>query len=131
MEAFRVVKRCSERESILPATSDFSLMVRESSPAFLMEAGPAANLGATVMFSNSINFPLLSGSLLLLAIHCRYLSTPANGYLSSNKTIFGTKVTFSCADGYRLKGHSELTCFPNGTWSNSEPSCASISRKQS
>ena len=54
MEASRVVKLCSEHESILPATSDFSLRVRESSPAFLMEAGQVANLGAIVMFSNGL-----------------------------------------------------------------------------
>ena len=83
------------------------------------------SLGVMVMRSKGI-VPVLCEVLFILAIHCRYLSTPSNGYISSNRTIFGTTVTFSCEDGYRLKGDSELTCFPNGSWSNPEPSCQSM-----
>ena len=67
---------------------------------------------------------------LLLAVHCKNLTTPSNGYVSSNKIVSGTTVTFNCADGYRLMGESELECFANGSWSNSEPSCESIVMKQ-
>ena len=59
----------------------------------------------------------------LVVISCPYLVAPENGRKSTNETICGTAATFSCDECYELKGHSQLSCLPNKTWSGDEPSC--------
>lgn len=34
-----------------------------------------------------------------------------------------SKVFFACTEGYELIGSSERMCFPNGTWSGTQPFC--------
>jgi len=39
-----------------------------------------------------------------------------------------SKVFFSCSEGYDLIGSPERMCFPNGTWSGTQPFCKRKSR---
>ena len=36
------------------------------------------------------------------------------------------QVSFSCNEGYELKGFTTLTCQTNGAWSNDVPVCEGI-----
>ena len=56
-------------------------------------------------------------------ILCSGLSDPLNGFKSSNDTVEGTIIEFSCSDGYFLNGRQNLTCTANGIWSDVEPTC--------
>jgi hypothetical protein len=57
---------------------------------------------------------------------CRDLVAPKNGAKSTNKTSCGSTVGFSCDECYELKGHKQLSCLPNRTWSGEEPICAFV-----
>ena len=41
--------------------------------------------------------------------------------------VEGDTVTFWCYQGYKLKGYSKITCFSNGQWNESIPSCELLS----
>ncbi|XP_015781130.1 locomotion-related protein Hikaru genki [Tetranychus urticae] len=58
------------------------------------------------------------------AIECPPLSTE-DPYLkmSTYNRTFGSRVYFSCPNGYRLNGLSSISCFKNNTWSNEIPQC--------
>ena len=58
-----------------------------------------------------------------LVKHCEELGVPSNGHKSSNDTGCDSTVEFSCSECYELIGDSQLTCYPNGSWSSDEPSC--------
>ncbi|KAM9392033.1 complement component C7 [Pholidichthys leucotaenia] len=48
-----------------------------------------------------------------------------NGYILDPKDIYlvGTKVEYTCIDGYYLVGHSKLECTPSQTWSSRQGVC--------
>ena len=48
---------------------------------------------------------------------------PANSQLVLNTTDSVTKASFVCDSGYYLKGSSEITCMPDGTWDLELPTC--------
>lgn len=50
----------------------------------------------------------------------------AFGSASTSQRTFGTNVTFSCQDGYKVRGLRELTCMASGRWSGSFPTCTKI-----
>jgi hypothetical protein len=54
---------------------------------------------------------------------CPALVSPSNGRKNSEDTLCNSTVEFICDACYELIGDSRLTCLPNQTWSNSEPSC--------
>eukprot|EP00054_Salpingoeca_dolichothecata_P007969 m.45600 g.45600 ORF g.45600 m.45600 type:complete len:711 (+) comp17425_c0_seq1:207-2339(+) len=59
-----------------------------------------------------------------LPVTCSPISTPLNGYKSTNAVTAGTPVTFSCRPGYRLSGSSYTTCLSTGYWlAYTRPSC--------
>jgi CUB/sushi domain-containing protein len=60
-------------------------------------------------------------------IDCGDPGTPSNGRLSlSDGTNFGSIVTYSCSEGYRLEGAETRTCLSGRVWSGSRPVCVSI-----
>ena len=48
---------------------------------------------------------------------------PTNSQLVLNTTDSVTKALFVCDSGYYLKGSSEITCMPDGTWDSELPTC--------
>nr|XP_046174411.1 sushi, von Willebrand factor type A, EGF and pentraxin domain-containing protein 1-like isoform X1 [Oncorhynchus gorbuscha] len=58
---------------------------------------------------------------------CQPVSCPSppsleNGFIQNEgHFIFNSKVTYACADGYRLTGHPERVCQANRQWSNGDP----------
>ena len=46
-----------------------------------------------------------------------------NGSISGNLTVYPTVVTFSCDQGYILRGFSVRKCQSNGTWDGYETVC--------
>ena len=69
----------------------------------------------------------LNVSLLLTAVDCGTLTTPANGQvIYSGRTTFGHTATYSCHTGYNLIGGTTRMCQVRGTtgvWSGSAPTC--------
>ena len=59
-----------------------------------------------------------------VVISCPDLVAPQNGTKNTNETDCGTTVEFSCDECYELKGHKQLSCLPNRTWSGEEPNCS-------
>ena len=44
---------------------------------------------------------------------------PTNGQRYGSGTTFGSTVTYSCDQGYKLKGPSTVTCLANRRWNTS------------
>ncbi|NXM54018.1 CR1L protein, partial [Illadopsis cleaveri] len=60
---------------------------------------------------------------------CAYPGDLQNGYINATDLAFGSKVTFSCNGGYRLRGNKEMTCVIKGggvDWSGTLPYCEKI-----
>ena len=57
-------------------------------------------------------------------IYCSAPVVPANGNVSYTSLSANSTVYFTCNTGYKLIGNTNITCLPNGQWSNaSVPSC--------
>lgn len=60
-------------------------------------------------------------------VHCPPLDPPHNVHIVVNKIGCGEETKFRCADNSTLvKGPLTTECLPNGTWSNSFPTCQEI-----
>ena len=59
-----------------------------------------------------------------VVMSCPDLVDPRNGGKSTNDSSCGTTVDFRCDECFELKGHNQLSCLPNKTWSDEEPICA-------
>ena len=57
------------------------------------------------------------------AVNCGGLSSPMNGSISGNLTVYPNIVTFSCDPGFILRGSSVRKCQSNGTWHGYETTC--------
>ena len=67
---------------------------------------------------NSTNLPSCD------IIHCSAPVVPDNGNASYTSLSVNSTVYFTCNTGYTLIGNTNITCLPNGQWSNaSVPSC--------
>uniref|UniRef100_A0A673LGJ5 CUB and sushi domain-containing protein 3-like n=1 Tax=Sinocyclocheilus rhinocerous TaxID=307959 RepID=A0A673LGJ5_9TELE len=53
---------------------------------------------------------------------CGDPGTPSHGSREESDFRIRSKVHFSCSVGYELFGSAERMCFPNGTWSGTQPS---------
>ena len=58
-----------------------------------------------------------------VAVNCGGLSSPMNGYIYGNLTVYPNIVTFSCDPGYILRGSSVRKCQSNGTWDGYKTVC--------
>ena len=57
-------------------------------------------------------------------IHCSAPVVPDNGNVSYTSLSANSSVYFTCNTGYKLIGNTNITCPPNGQWSNVDvPSC--------
>ena len=60
-------------------------------------------------------------------IYCSAPVVPDNGNVSYTSLSANSSVYFNCNTGYKLIGNTNITCLPNGQWSNaSVPSCNTI-----
>ncbi|XP_064624477.1 CUB and sushi domain-containing protein 3-like [Lineus longissimus] len=60
-------------------------------------------------------------------IRCGSMPLPVDGSVSlSNQDKIGSKVTYSCNDGFKLIGRPERRCLRTGNWSGDRPSCQEI-----
>lgn len=58
-----------------------------------------------------------------IAGSCGDPGIPAQGSREQTDFKIRSKVHFTCSEGYELIGSSERMCFPNGTWSGTQPFC--------
>ena len=69
-------------------------------------------------------FSVIVGIILpFIAVNCGGLSSPMNGSISGNLTVYPSIVTFSCDPGFILRGSSVRKCQSNGTWHGHETTC--------
>uniref|UniRef100_H2Z7B4 Sushi domain-containing protein n=1 Tax=Ciona savignyi TaxID=51511 RepID=H2Z7B4_CIOSA len=67
-----------------------------------------------------------SSSPICREILCPSLSQPTQGsVVVTSRSVQGV-ATYSCNTGYRLDGPQVITCFSNGRWSNTPPTCVGI-----
>lgn len=61
----------------------------------------------------------------VIAVECAPPTEILNGYLeiSSNETVFGTTVQYSCKSGYKMIGPAIITCLANGQYDAVPPTC--------
>ncbi|XP_061166124.1 sushi, von Willebrand factor type A, EGF and pentraxin domain-containing protein 1-like [Saccostrea echinata] len=60
-------------------------------------------------------------------IKCEQPRAFENGRVQYNDVSFGSKVTFTCNEGYILSGASSMSCLETGIWSSSTPICQPVS----
>ncbi len=53
------------------------------------------------------------------------LNDPTNGTVIGNSVSFGSKVTYTCNNGYILSGNNSRMCQDDGQWTGSAPVCNS------
>lgn len=63
-----------------------------------------------------------------LSLKCLYsflfiFQSPPNGKVSYQSSLFNHKSSYSCNEGYELKGDKYRTCNPDGSWSGHLPQC--------
>uniref|UniRef100_A0A3Q2QHC0 CUB and Sushi multiple domains 3 n=1 Tax=Fundulus heteroclitus TaxID=8078 RepID=A0A3Q2QHC0_FUNHE len=51
---------------------------------------------------------------------------PSHGSREQTDFRIRSKVYFTCSEGYELIGSSDRMCFPNGTWSGTQPFCKPV-----
>uniref|UniRef100_A0A8C9X3Z4 CUB and Sushi multiple domains 3 n=1 Tax=Sander lucioperca TaxID=283035 RepID=A0A8C9X3Z4_SANLU len=71
----------------------------------------------------SAPMPFCSGD---TAGSCGDPGIPSHGLREQTDFRIRSKVHFSCSEGYDLIGSSERMCFPNGTWSGTQPFCKPV-----
>lgn len=49
--------------------------------------------------------------------------TPKNGSMFGGQTTFPNEVTFSCDEGFIMRGPEKRKCQADGTWSTNVTSC--------
>ena len=59
----------------------------------------------------------------VLAKDCGTLKAPSNGSLFGDRTTYPHDVSFSCDDGFILKGSKLRSCTSEGVWSGTPSSC--------
>uniref|UniRef100_A0A3B5MXX0 Sushi domain-containing protein n=1 Tax=Xiphophorus couchianus TaxID=32473 RepID=A0A3B5MXX0_9TELE len=58
-----------------------------------------------------------------IAGSCGDPGIPSHGSREQTDFRIRSKVYFTCSEGYELIGSAERMCFPNGTWSGTQPFC--------
>ncbi|TKS88293.1 CUB and sushi domain-containing protein 3 [Collichthys lucidus] len=71
----------------------------------------------------SAPMPFCSGD---TAGSCGDPGIPSHGSREQTDFRIRSKVHFSCSEGFDLIGSSERMCFPNGTWSGTQPFCKPV-----
>lgn len=61
----------------------------------------------------------------IAAVECAPPVQIQNGFVeaTSNNTVFGTKVKYTCESGFKIIGPSVLTCLASGQYDAVPPSC--------
>lgn len=52
------------------------------------------------------------------------LDDPENGDVDVDSVIPGSLANFTCDNWFKLDGDKQLTCQPNGQWSDDIPTCS-------
>ncbi|XP_064484452.1 uncharacterized protein LOC135397052 isoform X2 [Ornithodoros turicata] len=63
-----------------------------------------------------------------LRIHCGRPSVPEFGWMKINTSFIDDVALFGCRQGYKLIGHENRFCLPNGVWNGSVARCVSEER---
>nr|XP_055042279.1 E-selectin isoform X3 [Misgurnus anguillicaudatus] len=61
-------------------------------------------------------------------VRCPSRENPANGVMvcTDSSFIYGSKCSYSCEEGYRLQGASEIRCTKTAEWSHEPPRCEAV-----
>lgn len=60
---------------------------------------------------------------IFIAKDCGSIKIPLNGTKRGNRTTYPNKVSFTCDDGFHLKGSNVRECKSDGVWSGEETFC--------
>ena len=61
-----------------------------------------------------------------IIVTCPKLSDPRNGDVDLTGLRVGSKASYSCDRGFKLRGNQVRHCQSNGRWTGQDPSCQSI-----
>ena len=59
-------------------------------------------------------------------VPCPAIQSPDSGTVNETTNGTNTIVSYTCAEGYVLKGISERTCLDDGSWTDSDPVCGNF-----
>ncbi|XP_066469621.1 sushi, von Willebrand factor type A, EGF and pentraxin domain-containing protein 1 isoform X2 [Tiliqua scincoides] len=59
-------------------------------------------------------------------VKCKHPGDPENGHSHGDSYSVGSEVSFSCDEGYWLKGVNKVTCLESGKWSHLLPFCEAV-----
>ncbi|XP_053325780.1 E-selectin [Spea bombifrons] len=61
------------------------------------------------------------------AVQCSYLKPPVNGQIECQEgSYYNSKCTFTCAEGFKIAGASDLKCLGSGEWTSLPPICEAL-----
>ena len=60
---------------------------------------------------------------IIIVINCGDLTSPLNGNVSVDGTVYESTAMYMCNDGYILVGEHHRHCLANGSWSHKQPLC--------
>ena len=61
-----------------------------------------------------------------IPVDCGALVAPEDGFVSAPTTTYGSTATYSCSGAFKLLGSTSRACQPDGTWSDTSPTCAAL-----
>uniref|UniRef100_A0A3B1IYC1 Selectin E n=1 Tax=Astyanax mexicanus TaxID=7994 RepID=A0A3B1IYC1_ASTMX len=81
-----------------------------------------------ILLCELLNKPDLMYTFYLSAVLCPALEDPANGRMtcSGERSSYGSICSFSCNEGFQLKGTPEVSCTESAEWSQEMPYCEAV-----
>uniref|UniRef100_A0A8C3QWS5 Sushi domain-containing protein n=1 Tax=Cyanoderma ruficeps TaxID=181631 RepID=A0A8C3QWS5_9PASS len=121
-------ERLDYAELILPSgeTQDFPV---GTNITFRCRPGYMRAPGMSLTWTCGPDSKWSSTGVMCTARKCVHPGDLENGYIDAADLTFGSKLTFSCKEGYRLRGNEEMTCVIRGEgvdWSGTLPYCEKI-----
>ncbi|NXD27491.1 CR1L protein, partial [Spelaeornis formosus] len=125
---------CPKPERLQYAELDENYREMESFPvgskiSFICRPGYVRVPGASLTWTCGDDLQWSSKGVFCEARKCRYPGDLENGYFDPTDLTFGSTLTFSCREGYRLRGNEEITCNIKNEgvdWSGGLPYCEKI-----
>ena len=62
-------------------------------------------------------------NLTFVVAECSDPGTPLNGRRTATTFVAASIVTFTCNEGFQLRGANNIRCETNGQWSSATPTC--------
>ncbi|KAM7025429.1 LOW QUALITY PROTEIN: membrane cofactor protein-like [Acridotheres tristis] len=130
----RARSECPPPERLQYAELDDSSKGKQNFPvgtqiSFICRPGYARVPRKSLTWTRGDDLQRASSGVFCKARQCKYSGDSENGYFDPADLTFGSKLTFSSKEGYRLRGNEEISCVIEGggvDWNGVLPYCENI-----